>query len=40
MVEEAASKNDLARTLSFKDLFFLSFGGMSPLLSILTYGAF
>ncbi|AAT43854.1 amino acid permease [Picrophilus oshimae] len=34
------AKGELKRTLSFKDLFFLSFGGMSPLLSILSYGAF
>lgn len=40
MAEESTSKGDLARSLGFKDLFFLSFGGMSPLLSILTYGAF
>ncbi|MDG6907922.1 MAG: amino acid permease [Nitrososphaerota archaeon] len=31
--------NDLKRALSFRDVFFLSFGGESPLLSLLTYGA-
>jgi amino acid transporter len=30
---------DLKRQLSFRDAFFLSFGGQSPLLSLLTYGA-
>jgi hypothetical protein len=30
---------DLKRQLSFRDVFFLSFGGQSPLLSLLTYGA-
>ena len=30
---------DLKRQLSFSDVFFLSFGGQSPLLSLLTYGA-
>ena len=30
---------ELKRHLSFRDVFFLSFGGMSPLLSLLTYGA-
>ena len=30
---------ELPRHLSFRDVFFLSFGGMSPLLSLLTYGA-
>ncbi|MHB8396900.1 MAG: amino acid permease [Thermoplasmataceae archaeon] len=29
----------LQRTLRFTDVFFLSFGGQSPLLSLLTYGA-
>ncbi len=33
-------QGELGRHLKFKDVFFLSFGGMSPLLSILTYGAF
>ena len=33
------SKLELPRHLSFRDVFFLSFGGMSPLLSLLTYGA-
>jgi len=32
-------KKDLKRQLSFRDVFFLSFGGQSPLLSILTFGA-
>ena len=40
MTDQSKSQGDLARSLGFKDLFFLSFGGMSPLLSILTYGAF
>ncbi len=35
-----SNKGELTRHLGFKDVFFLSFGGMSPLLSILTYGAF
>jgi amino acid transporter/CBS domain-containing protein len=30
---------DFKRQLSFSDVFFLSFGGQSPLLSLLTYGA-
>ncbi len=30
---------DLKRYLTFRDVFFLSFGGESPLLSLLTYGA-
>jgi amino acid transporter/CBS domain-containing protein len=30
---------ELKRHLSFRDVFFLSFGGESPLLSLLTYGA-
>ena len=30
---------ELKRHLSFREVFFLSFGGMSPLLSLLTYGA-
>ena len=30
---------DIKRQLSFSDVFFLSFGGQSPLLSLLTYGA-
>ncbi|OWP55941.1 MAG: amino acid permease [Thermoplasmatales archaeon B_DKE] len=33
------SDSELPRHLSFRDVFFLSFGGMSPLLSLLTYGA-
>jgi len=33
------SSKDLKRQLSFRDAFFLSFGGQSPLLSLLTYGA-
>ncbi len=40
MTEQPKSRRELARSLGFRDLFFLSFGGMSPLLSILTYGAF
>ena len=40
MSEQSTSRGELARSLGFRDLFFLSFGGMSPLLSILTYGAF
>lgn len=35
-----SNSGELQRHLTFKDIFFLSFGGMSPLLSILTYGAF
>ena len=34
-----ATSGELTRNLSFRDVFFLSFGGMSPLLSLLTYGA-
>ncbi len=37
---ESNNHGELARHLTFKDVFFLSFGGMSPLLSIFTYGAF
>lgn len=37
--ESTKQKEDLKRQLSFRDVFFLSFGGQSPLLSILTYGA-
>ena len=40
MSEPGTAKGDLTRQIGFRDLFFLSFGGMSPLLSILTYGAF
>ena len=36
---EVGSESDLPRHLSLRDVFFLSFGGMSPLLSLLTYGA-
>ena len=32
-------EKDLKRSLGLRDVFFLSFGGMSPLLSLLTYGA-
>ena len=39
-MEAGNGKGELVRHLTFRDLFFLSFGGMSPLLSILTYGAF
>ena len=34
-----STESELPRHLSFRDVFFLSFGGMSPLLSLLTYGA-
>ncbi len=37
---ESDQKGEFVRHLTFKDVFFLSFGGMSPLLSILTYAAF
>ena len=40
MAEVSQQNGELQRKLTFKDVFFLSFGGMSPLLSILTYGAF
>ncbi|WP_337860207.1 amino acid permease [Ferroplasma sp.] len=40
MTETSNSNGELKRHLTFKDVFFLSFGGMSPLLSILTYAAF
>jgi amino acid transporter len=40
MTETPTSSGELTRHLTFKDVFFLSFGGMSPLLSILTYAAF
>ena len=40
MQSQQLDKEKLTRSLTFRDLFFLSFGGMSPLLSILTYGAF
>lgn len=40
MESQTMGKEKLTRSLTFRDLFFLSFGGMSPLLSILTYGAF
>ena len=33
------TKSELKRHLSFRDVYFLSFGGQSPLLSLLTYGA-
>ncbi len=36
---DTENNGELARHLSFRDVFFLSFGGMSPLLSLLTYGA-
>lgn|GEM_PF-92463 len=36
---ETQDGKDLKRQLSFRDAFFLSFGGQSPLLSLLTYGA-
>ncbi len=37
--EKEEDSGELKRSLSFRDVFFLSFGGMSPLLSLLTYGA-
>ncbi len=37
--KEETEATDLKRQLGFKDVFFLSFGGQSPLLSLLTYGA-
>lgn len=40
MTETSVSSRELKRHLTFKDVFFLSFGGMSPLLSVLTYAAF
>ncbi|WP_276935419.1 amino acid permease [Ferroplasma acidiphilum] len=40
MTETSPQNGELTRHLTFKDVFFLSFGGMSPLLSILTYAAF
>jgi amino acid transporter len=36
---DAQQSKDIKRELSFSDVFFLSFGGQSPLLSLLTYGA-
>lgn len=36
---DTQQSKDLKRQLSFRDVFFLSFGGQSPLLSLLTYGA-
>ena len=36
---EPDRETELKRSLSFRDVFFLSFGGMSPLLSLITYGA-
>ena len=38
-IEEHSQPTDLKRSLGLSDVFFLSFGGMSPLLSLLTYGA-
>jgi amino acid transporter len=40
MTETSATRGEFTRHLTFKDVFFLSFGGMSPLLSILTYAAY
>lgn len=37
--QDISSRGELKRHLTFRDVFFLSFGGMSPLLSLLTYGA-
>ncbi len=39
-MNNSSNSGEFKRHLKFKDVFFLSFGGMSPLLSILTYGAF
>jgi len=36
---DTQQSKDVKRHLSFRDVFFLSFGGQSPLLSLLTYGA-
>ena len=36
---DSKQSKGLKRQLSFSDVFFLSFGGQSPLLSLLTYGA-
>ncbi len=38
-IKEDQQPADLKRSLGLRDVFFLSFGGMSPLLSLLTYGA-
>ena len=38
-VKESQAGSELKRSLGLRDVFFLSFGGMSPLLSLLTYGA-
>ena len=38
-IKEDRQPADLKRSLGLRDVFFLSFGGMSPLLSLLTYGA-
>lgn len=38
-IKEDSQPADLKRSLGLRDVFFLSFGGMSPLLSLLTYGA-
>ncbi|MGC8515600.1 MAG: APC family permease, partial [Thermoplasmata archaeon] len=38
-IKENQQPADLKRSLGLRDVFFLSFGGMSPLLSLLTYGA-
>ena len=31
------SKSELKRTIGFADIFFMSFGGQAPFLSMLTY---
>jgi amino acid transporter len=36
---DSQQNKEIKRQLSFRDVFFLSFGGQSPLLSLLTYGA-
>ena len=38
-MKSSETKSELKRHLSFRDVYFLSFGGQSPLLSLLTYGA-
>jgi len=38
-IKEDHQPDELKRSLGLRDVFFLSFGGMSPLLSLLTYGA-
>ncbi len=38
-VSDTQQSKDIKRQLSFRHAFFLSFGGQSPLLSLMTYGA-